>query len=139
MPSKQSRKRELAIGALLDSSSIAAAAQKVQVSEKTLRTWLKDPGFAAAYRAARQLIVEHAVGLLQRATGSAVAALHRNLSCGRPGAEIAAANHLLEKSLQAVEQFDVLTRLEALEARAAQQGAAYAYRNGQTTSRGPDR
>jgi hypothetical protein len=132
------RKKEKAIAALLATGTLEQAAQQAGVCEKTLRNWLATAEFAAAYRAARLQVVEQAIGILQKASIQAVAALVRNLSCGRPGAEIAAANHLLEKSLQAVEQFDVLSRLEALEARAAQQGAAYAYRNGQTTSRGPD-
>jgi hypothetical protein len=136
---QQPRKREQAIANLLTAPSIEEAARRTGVSDKTLRLWLGQPDFAQLYRRARQQVLEHAVGILQATSRQAVEALVRNLSCGRPGAEIAAANHLLEKSLQAVEQFDVLTRLEALEARAAQQGAAYAYRNGQTTSRGPDR
>jgi hypothetical protein len=136
-----SRTQEKAIAALLAEGTIQNAAARAKISLRTLTFWLKQPDFAAAYRAARQQVVEAAIGTLQAATSQAVDCLIRNLSCGRPGAEIAAAHHLLEKSLQAVEQFDVLSRLEALEAQAAlQQGASHAYRDAQTNgeaSRGP--
>jgi hypothetical protein len=145
MPGGQrlTRTQEKAIAALLAERTIQNAAARAKISERTLMYWLKQPAFAAEYRAARQRVVEHAVGILQSASSLAVDTLVRNLTCGRPGAEIAAANHLLEKSLQAVEQFDVLSRLEVLEARAREQeGAAYAYRNAQANgeaSRGPGR
>jgi hypothetical protein len=136
------RKKEKAIAALLASGTIEKAAQQAGVCEKTLRNWMAQADFAAAYRAARQQIVEQAVGILQQASIQAVAALVRNLNCGRHAVEVSAANSLLERSLAAIEQFDVLTRLEALEERAAQQGAAYAYRDAQThgeASRGSGR
>jgi hypothetical protein len=134
------RKKERAIAALLATGTLGQAAQQAGVCEKTIRNWMATADFAAAYRQARQQVVEQAVGILQTASIQAVAALVRNCSCGKPGAEIAAANHLLEKSLAAVEQFDVLTRLEALEQQAALQREAYGYRaheNGE--ARGPGR
>jgi hypothetical protein len=134
-----SRKREAAIEALLTTGTLADAAHKAKIGERTLRAWLREPSFCAAYRHARAQILEQAVAVMQGVSVSAVMCLVRNLHCGRPGAEIAAANSLLEKSLQAVEQFDMLGRLEALEQQAAQQGAAHAF-NGRATNgqaRGP--
>jgi hypothetical protein len=120
------RKREQAVAALLTAGTIARAAEQAGIAERTLRNWLREPEFAALYRARRLQVVEHAVGILQSASLSAVLALVRNLTCGKPGAEIAAAHHLLEHSLQAIQEFDVLSRLEALEQK-AQQGANHAY------------
>ena len=49
---KLTRKQDAAIGALLSQPTISAAAQSVGLGEATLRRWLKDPGFLAAYRSA---------------------------------------------------------------------------------------
>jgi hypothetical protein len=133
-----SRKREAAIGALLTTGTFAEAARKAKIGERTLRAWLREPSFCTAYRQARAQILEQALGVMQGASLSAVMCLLRNLNCGKPGAEIAAANSLLEKSLQAVEQFDMLGRLEALEQQAAQLGATRAAYNC-TASHGQDR
>jgi hypothetical protein len=135
---KISKAQERAIAALLAEATIRAAAARAKVSERTLKNWLKLPAFAAEYRLARQRVVEQAIGILQTASIQAVAALVKNLNCGRPAVEVSAANSLLERSTAAIEQFDVLSRLEALEA--AQQGATHAYRDAQTNgegSRGP--
>jgi hypothetical protein len=130
---KMPQKKERAIAALLSAGSIGKAAEAAGVSERTLRTWMATPDFAQAYRRARQQVVEHSIGLLQQASVSAVLALLRNLNCGRPASEIAAANALLERSTAAIDQFDLLTRLEALEQQ-AQQGANHAAYNGAQTN-----
>jgi hypothetical protein len=137
------RKKEKAIAALLATGTIGQAAQQAGVCEKTLRNWLAQADFAAAFRAARRQVVEQALGILQQASIQAVAALVRNLNCGRHAVEVSAANHLLERSMAAVEEFDLLSRIEALEERLGQQsGATYANRdphaNGEA-SRGPGR
>jgi hypothetical protein len=116
---KPSHKREQAVAALLSSPSVAAAAQKAGVSERTLRSWLKDAEFTALYRAARRDIVEAAVTLVQQTMATAAATLHRNLTCGAPAAEIAAAKFLWEQGLAAVSIFDHEQRLQALEAASA--------------------
>jgi hypothetical protein len=136
------RKKEKAIAALLSTGTIEQAARQAGVCEKTLRNWLAQADFAAAYRGAREQVVEQAVAVLQQASIHAVAALHRNLSCGRPACEISAANSLLAHSIRAIETFDVLSRLAALEEKAAQQGAATHAYNGTTSNgqaRGVDR
>jgi hypothetical protein len=126
---KQSRKREQAIANLLASATIEQAAQKTGVSEKTLRLWLAEPDFSRAYRQARQQIVEHSVTLLQRVTSLAVATLHRNMGCGKPGVEVCAAGKILEHSLGAVELFDLSQRVAELEQLVQAQGAGYENRN----------
>jgi hypothetical protein len=123
------RKKEAAIAALLSAGSLARAAEQAGIAERTLRNWLATAEFAQAYRRERQRLVEHAVGILQSASLQAVAALVRNLNCGRPGVEVSAANSLLERSTAAVETFDILTRLELLEQQQA--GASHAYTNAQ--------
>lgn len=115
--SKMARKREAALTALLTHSSIAQAAQAADVDEKTLDRWLKDEAFAADYRAARQRVVEEAVGLLQKATTAAAATLMRNLKCGTPAVEVRAALGIFDLVLKAAtieEQEARLAELEAL-------------------------
>ena len=53
---------------------------------------------------------------MQRLAAAAAAALHKNLTCGKPSAEIAAAVALFDRALKGVELADVLERVEALEA-----------------------
>jgi hypothetical protein len=97
---KLSRKQEQAIAALLAEPTIAAAAGKVKVGERTLREWLKRHAFRAAYGRARSAVVEAALGRLRQVTGEAVDTLRRNLSCGRPGDEIRAAVAVLDHALR---------------------------------------
>jgi hypothetical protein len=122
------RRKEAAIAALLTSASIAAAAEKIGVSERTLRVWLKDVTFASEYRAARASILEHALGVCQGAAISAVSCLLRNTTCGKAAVEVAAAGKLLEHSIGAVELFDLSQRVAELEQQIKAQGAGYANR-----------
>jgi hypothetical protein len=111
---KRDRLTEPAIAALLTAPSIEEAAKAVGVSERTLRTWLKDTDFLAAFRDARRAVVETAIAKLQSATGDAVEALRRNLTCGQPAVEIRAALGLIEQSVRAVEYLDLATELAEL-------------------------
>jgi hypothetical protein len=144
MPGGQrlTRTQEKAIAALLSEATIQAAAARAKVSERTLTYWLKQPAFAAAYREARRQLVEHAITLLQRTTSLAVATLCRNLNCGKASVEVTAADRILERSIQAVELFDLAGRVAELEERLTQQGTTYANFGPQTNgeaSRGPGR
>jgi len=56
-----SRKQDTAIGALLSRPTISASAESVGIGEATLRRWLKNAGFLAAYRGARRDALEHCI------------------------------------------------------------------------------
>src|SRR5262245_57812160 len=112
------RLMEAAIAALLTQPTVATAAEKAGVSERTLQLWLKRPEFASAYRDARRQVVEGAVVRLQQLTMRGVLALNRNLDCGNPSVEVRAAQVVFDLALRAVEVDDLLTRVEALEAAA---------------------
>jgi hypothetical protein len=60
--------------------------------------------------------VEGAVAGLQRASEGAVATLERNLTSGVPSVEVRAAMAILDYALKGVETYDLLERLEDLEA-----------------------
>jgi hypothetical protein len=83
--------REKAICALMGNPSVASAAAACGLGESTLRRWLKQPAFVAAYRAARQAALEQVIGGWMSLGADALAALKRGLSCGNPNVEVRAA------------------------------------------------
>jgi DNA-binding MurR/RpiR family transcriptional regulator len=112
---KRSRQEEAALAALLSVPTIAEAATLAGISESTLLRWLQEPTFQQRYRAARREVVEHAISGLQQATGEAVEALRRNLTCGVPSSEIAAARAIIDQAVKGVELVDLAERIEQLE------------------------
>lgn len=113
---KLSRYQESAISALLTEPTVAEAAEKAGVSERTLRRWLSDsPEFVGAYRRARLQVVEAAISHLQQASAEAVATLRRNMDCGNPHAEIRAALGVMDLSIKGAELLDLEARIEELE------------------------
>jgi len=112
-------RQERAIVALLSEPSIEAAAKTSDVSDVTIWRWMKQPDFRAKLRDARRAVVEGAIGRLQQAATEAVTTLQRNLTCGTPAVEVRAATAILDQAIKAVELFDVVERVEQLEARLA--------------------
>jgi hypothetical protein len=116
--SKLSHHQDRAVAALLTSRSIAEAAALAGVASRTLERWLREnDSFVAEYRAARRRVVETAIGRLQDATTEAVETLQRNLTCGRPSAEIRAALGILEHATKSIELWDLEERISELERR----------------------
>lgn len=112
---KWTRKKDLAIAALLSEPTIEKAAILVGVSVITLQRWLKHPDFKNRYKAACYQVMEEAILSLQRASNLAVEALKRNLDCGRPTIEVRAALGVLDQSTKATGMLDFELRLSALE------------------------
>jgi hypothetical protein len=108
-------RQQKALAALLERGTIKDAAEAAHCSYKTLRRWLREPAFLAELRRLRREVLEESVTLLQCLTRSAVVALGKNLNCGRPSSEIQAAALILDHATKAVELFDVIGRLEAIE------------------------
>ena len=119
---KQNRKREVAIAALLSSPTIEQAAQLAGIGEKTLRRWLAEPDFQALYRDARQEAVRTAVGRLQGLLAEATEALRRAMTCGSPAVETRAALAVIEQAFKGAELLDLGQRVEALERNAEDAG-----------------
>ncbi len=107
--------KEKALAALLESSSIAEAAKRCELSQETLYRYLREKDFVSDYRNARRQVVENSITQLQQASGEAVEALRRNLSCSNPQAEIRSAQIILDNALKGVELVDILERLETIE------------------------
>ena len=70
-----SRRKDEAIAALLSQRNFEEAARAASISVPTLRRWLKISAFEAAYREARNAVVDQAMARLQKASVVAVAVL----------------------------------------------------------------
>lgn len=118
---KWTRRHYEAVLALVSEPSVAAAATKAGVSEKTLWRWMQREDFGEQYRGARRQVVDVALINLQQTAGEAVATLRRLLTCGQPNVEARAAVAILEQTIKAVEMEDLHGRLRALEDQLAEQ------------------
>jgi hypothetical protein len=106
--------REKAVAALVTHTTIEAAAAAVGMSRRTLQRWKQEPTFAAAYRAARQSVIESTTNQLRNATGKAVDKLESLLD-GREDVACRAAIAILDRAYKAFELEDLAERLDALE------------------------
>jgi hypothetical protein len=113
------RKRSLAIAALLTEPTIVAAAAKVNVHERTLRAWLADPDFLSAFDKAGQAVLTGAKGRLQALTDRAVEVLAKNLDAERPADQLRAVELVLAHVMRLVELTNVLPEIERLQAERA--------------------
>jgi hypothetical protein len=108
---KLTGRQEIAIAALLEMPTVAAAAEQARIGERTLRRWLKIPAFLSAYRRARHMAVENAIARIQGGTGQAVTVL---LAVAKDGLKdrdrMRAAIALLDYALRGVESADILHR-----------------------------
>ena len=109
--------------ALLTEPTIAAAASKAGVGERSLYRWLDRDDFAAAYREARRKALGQAVARLQQLSSGAVAVLAQVAADKQAPASsrVAAASKILEVAIKAVELEDLEARIAALEQQAGAQ------------------
>src|SRR2546423_298799 len=112
-----SRRHEAVIVALLANPTIKAAAEAANVNEATVWRLMQREDFQKRYREAQEKALDRALGALQGAATEAVTCLQRNLTCGTPAAEVAAAKSLLEFTLKTREQFDYAARIRELQER----------------------
>ncbi len=119
-------RQEKAVRALLTEPSIRDTAKSTGIGERTLYTWLKESGFAHAYREARRDAVSRAIGAVQQAAVEAVQTLKDVMSdsTAPAPARVTAAKSVLELAVKAIEIDDLAARLDTLEKHlASQQGA----------------
>jgi hypothetical protein len=120
-PSK-ARKNEEAIAALLSESTIAKAAEKAGISERTLSRRLADPEFQDAYSQAKARLLDGTVNRLRSIGLDGAEALKRIAidTNAPPAAQVSAGRAILEVLFRAIETQDLVERLDRLEA--AQKG-----------------
>src|ERR1022692_2905992 len=114
---KFARKMEAAISALLTRPSIEDAARVAGVAEKTLRRWMQEPEFDAAYRAAKRAAYGQAIARLHQGSGAAAATLLKLMVDSNVPASTRArcADSVLGHTTKAIELEDIEARLAALE------------------------
>ncbi len=115
-------KMEKAICALLSAATVRDAAAAVGIGEQTMHRWLREPSFAAAYRAARREAVQQAVAQLQQRSNEAATVLFAvMLDLSQPApSRVAAAKTVLDMALRGSELDDLAARIEALERQLAE-------------------
>jgi transposase-like protein len=106
-------RREQAILALLEHSSVERAAQAVGMHPSTLWRWLKQPEFQEAWRGARQQAYSQSLGRMQQAASAAVGTVFRIMTDTRASdnSRLRAAKYVLDKSASTVE-LDALEDLQ---------------------------
>ena len=114
-------KQEKTIAALMSTATVTDAAKVAGVGERTVYAWLAEPGFDAAYRAARRDAVQQATARLQQMSGRAVVVVAQlMLDTSKPASvRLAAARTVLELAVKAVELDDLQQQLAALAERLA--------------------
>lgn len=85
------QKQLAAVRGLLEADSLANAAEISGVTERTLRKWLEQPGFMAAYYAAGEAHLAQSLPRLRAATSDAIEVLRSALSDENPMVRIGAA------------------------------------------------
>ncbi len=115
--SKSSRQRDEAILALLSQRSIEEAARVADIAPNTLRRWLKQPEFEAAYREAKREMFSQSLARLQNASPAAASTIIKlALDPITPAAtKLRAAESILDRVAKAMETEDIQARLTAVE------------------------
>lgn len=110
-------RQQKALAALLTSPSKAAAAKAAGISPRTLRDYLSDQSFQAAYRDAFGNMVEDATRQAQQAISPALSTLREIVEDREEDAQarISAARAILSHGLKLTETTDILNRLQELE------------------------
>ena len=114
---KLPRRQEQAIAALMSCPTVGAAAASVGVAERTLRSWLKLPGFQKAYIDARQAALQQAMASIHRASSSAVGTLEAVMEDANApaSARVSAAKTVLEMGLRSLDYESLEARIRTLE------------------------
>ena len=111
-----SQKKRVLLVALLSRPSIHEAALAAGVSISTAFRWRRQPKFKARLDSMRREQFEQGLHNIHSLTSAAVETLKRNLDCGKPAVEVAAASRIVDIGLKFAELSDVVRRLDQLEA-----------------------
>jgi hypothetical protein len=111
---KLERRQEVAIACLLSEPTVEEAAKKARVAYSTLKGWLQQPDFQAAYRAARAEVLDRTVARLLATCAKAVGRLEANLDSANPQAANRAAALVLAHAIRGVELMDLRAEVDEL-------------------------
>lgn len=108
---------EQIIAELLSSTSIRAAAKKLDLQEKTIYARMKKPEFKKLYADARADVISQATARLQNFANQAVSCLALVMSKQEyaPQVRVNAADAILRYCLKFSEKADITDKIEALE------------------------
>ncbi len=111
---RMTRRQQRGLYALLASDSVVKAAVQSGIGERTLRRWLSEPGFRAAYQHASRQLWEQATAELRIAAVEAVRRLREALHSESESVAVRSAAVILSTATH-IDLDEVLRRIEALE------------------------
>jgi hypothetical protein len=122
---KFTRKKELAIAALLQFPTLPEAAIACKLSERTLRRWLSNAEFQEQYRAERTRVLEGTVNTLRKKSLDAADMLVQLMThegeIEQRSARVSAARSIISLAIAGAEMLDLEERLAELEELAARE------------------
>src|SRR5208282_3103502 len=123
--SKFQRRWTSAIAALLEADSLADAAARAKISERTLRRWLTDREFAQHYAQAKRQLLDSALSRLRSLARRSVDVLEGIATDDKAphASRVTAASRLLDGALRLLEVEDVENRLTELEKKVIQRSS----------------
>jgi hypothetical protein len=113
--------RQESVAVLLASGrSIRDAAAETTVGERTIHTWLNEPGFRAAVSGLRDRLLAETVGRLTQAATRAATALEGLLDSESESIRLRAATAILDGMIRSREHGELADRVAELEQRLAE-------------------
>lgn len=124
---KFERRHEIAIAALLKTTSVSKAAEVAGVGERTLRRWLSMPEFQVEYRRARRELISGAIHTLLHATSTATHVLVTIMQDEKQPAtaRVSAARTILQLVTRSFNDDDIHERLAEMERLLAEAGLSH--------------
>lgn len=112
------RKNELIIAALINNTTVRAAATACGVSETQIYARLRDPEFKQQYDTARREMLEQSTAYVQGIIGEALQKMHEIMTDenAAPQIQLNAAEAIVRNSLKLTEQTDIIRQLAELTA-----------------------
>ncbi len=117
--------KQNAVAALLEHTTVKAAAAACSVHERTLYRWLAEPAFKRAFREARREGFGHSVSLAQRFAPMAITTLAKLANDPKtpPAVRASACMGIIRCGREGIELDELVGRVESLEAAAAASAA----------------
>lgn len=113
---KRVHKREKLALALLEAPTVAEAARRVGIAERTAFVWLKEPEFQRLFQEVKRRFISLALSRLEGITGEAIETLREIMNTGQgEGPRVSASRAILEMVLKLYEYEQLEERIAKLE------------------------